>query len=96
MREVGRANRFLGAPAASKQRSHAGCLANADGGDVWADELHGVVDGHAGRDGATRRIHVERNVFLRIFGFEKQHLGNNQVCDIIINRSAEKNNIVPQ
>src|SRR6185312_17418210 len=50
---------------------HAGRLADAYGGDIGADELHGVVDGQTGGDRATGAVDVERNILFRVFGLEE-------------------------
>lgn len=38
---------------AEQEGAHGSCGAKAHGGDVAGDVLHGVIDGHAGRDGAA-------------------------------------------
>jgi hypothetical protein len=41
---------------AQQELAHRGGEAHADGGHVGADEVHRVVDGHAGRDRATGEL----------------------------------------
>ena len=96
MRELGSASRFLASPAASRQRSHRGGLADADRGHVVLHILHGVVNRHARRNRTARRIDVQLNVLLRIFLRQKQHLSDHQIGDVVVNRRADENNIVPQ
>ena len=55
---------------------HGGGQADADGGDVGADEAHGVEDGHARGDGASGAVDVHGDVGLKrvFFFFEKDEL----------------------
>jgi len=64
MRALGRAKRFLGEPPASRTAAMEAAWPTAGGDHVRLDELHGVVDGEAGGDGAARGIDVELNVFF--------------------------------
>ena len=40
------------------------------------------------------RIDVELDVFLRIFAGEKQHLSNDEIGYLIIDRRAEENDVI--
>lgn len=51
-------------------------MAEADGRHGGADVLQGVVDGEAGGDAAARGVDVEVYVFVRVFGFEPEELGD--------------------
>jgi hypothetical protein len=62
-----------------QEGAHAGRLPDAQGAHVRLDELHGVVDRHAGRDRTARGVDVEENVLVRIFRFKEQQLGDDQV-----------------
>src|SRR5713226_4908309 len=90
---VGKSEALFGCAAGEEQRGDGGRLANAGGDDVGLDELHGVVNGEARRDGATRRIDVELNVLFRIFSLKKQHLRGGQIGNVVINRRANKNDV---
>src|ERR1700694_2383404 len=57
-----------------KQSTHGGALADTNSGDVRADKLHRIVDGHAGGDRTARRIDINVDVFLWVFSFEKKKL----------------------
>ena len=46
-----------------EEGSHGCCHAKADCGDIAGNVLHGVVNGHAGRDAASGTVDVEGNVF---------------------------------
>ena len=87
---------FLRRSRGQQRRRHAGRLSDADGGHVRPDELHGVVNRHAGGNRAAGRVDVKRDVFFRVFGLQEQHLRDDQVGDIVIDRSAKKNDVVPQ
>ncbi len=71
-------------------------MADADRGYIRSNKLHRVVDGHAGGDRTAWRVDVDVDVFFRIFGFEKEKLRHDQVGNLIVDRGAEKNNIVFQ
>jgi hypothetical protein len=58
--------------------------------------LHGVVDGHAGRDDAPRGVQVEIDVLVGIIGFEEEQLGDDDVGDIVVDRCAEEHDAVHQ
>ena len=73
-----------------QEGAHARCLTEAEGGDVGLDEIHGVVDGHTGGDGTTRRIDVEMDVLIRIFCFKEEELRDNQVGRGVIDRADEE------
>ena len=45
---------------------------------------------------AARRIDVDRNVFFRVLRFQEQKLGGDQVGDVIVDRRADKNDVVLQ
>src|SRR5687768_4182409 len=55
-----------------EQCAHRSALAHADRSHVRADKLHSVVNSHARRNRAARRIDVHIDVFFRILSFEKE------------------------
>ena len=55
------------------------------------DVVHGVVDGEAGSDGATRAVDVEVYRFRRVLSFEKEQLGDYQGRHAIMDRAVEAN-----
>ena len=79
-----------------QQRAHRGAHADADRGHIGTDKLHRVVDRHTRSDRSARRIDIKVNVLFGIFSFEEKQLGDNQVCDLIVDRRAEKNDVVFQ
>ena len=62
-----------------QERAHRGGHAHADGVHRRPQVLHGVVDGHAGRDHAARRVDVEVDVLVGVVGLEEEQLGDDDV-----------------
>ena len=85
---IGQSETFAFGAGSQQQRSHRSTLADADRRHVRANELHRVVDRHARRDRTTRRVDVDVDVFFRIFGFEEEKLGDDQVGDLIVDRAC--------
>ena len=69
---------------AQQELAHGSTHAQAHGRHVRLDELHGVVDGHAGGDGAARRVDVQPDVLLRVFGGQHQQLSADAVGHIVL------------
>src|SRR5512133_3362122 len=74
-----------------QERTHGGGLSDTDGryGSLYV--AHRVEDRHTGCNHAAGGINVEMDVFISVFGFEKQKLGDNQVGDVIIDATTQKN-----
>ena len=94
MRELGNARRFFGLSSGQQQRGHRGGLAHAQRHYVILHVLHGVINRHARRDRTSRRIDIELNVFLGIFLSQKQHLGNHQIGDVVVDRRAYEDDVI--
>src|ERR1022692_3526222 len=75
---------------------HGGRLADADGDDIGPDEGHGVENRQAGGDGAAGRINVDRNILFRVFRFEEQQLSDDQIGDLVVDRSPQENDVLFQ
>src|SRR5215468_578913 len=75
---------------AQQQRAHGGGLAHADGGDGRLHVLHGVIDGHARRHRPAGRVDVERDVLVRVLGLEEEHLGDDEVGDLVLDVRREE------
>src|SRR5690606_34716012 len=60
------------------------------------DELHGVVDCHARVHRTPGGVDVQRDVLVGILGLEKEQLGHNKVCRLIIDRTDKENNALTQ
>ncbi len=56
-----------------------------------ADELHRIVDRHAGGHDATRRIDVKRDFLLRVFSLEEKQLRADERGHLVFHRSGEEN-----
>ena len=93
---VGQGKAFARGAGKQQKRAHAGRLADAVRHDIVVDELHGVINREAGGDGAARRVDVELDVFFRVFAREKEHLRDDQVRDLIVDRRSKKDNVVAQ
>ena len=81
---------LAGGAAAEQQRTHAHRDPDADRLHVRLDELHRVVDRHAGIDGAAGRVDVEADVLVRIHRLEMEELSDDQVGDVIGDRGPQK------
>jgi len=77
-----------------QQGAHAGALAHAIGGHVAGDVLHGVVDGHTGGDAAAGAVQVQVDVGLVVLVGQDQHLGDDDVGDLVVDGRAEHDNPV--
>src|SRR3546814_4765936 len=53
------------------------------------DELHGVVDRHAGGDDAAGRVDVQADVLLGVPGLEEQHLRDDDVGDVVVDAADQ-------
>ena len=73
-----------------QELAHRGGEAHAHGDDVVGDELHRVVDGHAGVDRAAGRVDVEEDVGLVVLGVEQEHLGADRVGVLVLDLRAEE------
>src|SRR5208337_1384243 len=73
---------------------HGGRLPHAQGGHRGFDVLHGVVDGHPGGHHASHRIDVKIDLFVRVFRFQKEELGDDQVGHVIVDGRAQKDDAV--
>jgi hypothetical protein len=74
-----------------QESAHRGGQARAQGRDVRLDEVHRVEDREAGRYRTTRRVNVERDVLVGILALQEQHLGDDQVGHLVVDRTDEEN-----
>src|SRR5690554_408835 len=88
---IGQAGTLALGTTGNQESTHAGRLANTQGRNVRLDELHGVVDRHARSYGATWAVDVQVDIFVRVFGFQEQQLGNHKVRHVIFNRANQEN-----
>src|SRR5690606_21849798 len=71
-----------------------GGLAEANGLDLWTDELNRVVDCSHRGEGTTRRVDVQGDITLWIHRFQDQQLGHYVISRCVINLSAEEDNAI--
>ena len=79
-----------------EEGSHAGGKSYTNGRNIALDVLHGIVDGHACSHGTTGAVNIEMDILGRILRLQEQKLCDNQICGIIRNLLAQKNNPVLQ
>jgi hypothetical protein len=91
MRAFGSAKRRSLAPAASSSEPHRGRLPDAQRRHLGADELHRVVDRHARRHHAARRVDVHRDFFFRVFRFKKKKLRDHQRRHAVVDAAGDEN-----
>ncbi len=93
---VGQHKSFAFGAAGKQDRAHTCRLPDAIGGYIAAQKLHRVIDGQPGGDHAAGGVDVKMNVGFIVFVAQKQHLGDDQIGDIIVDAAAEKNDPVFQ
>ena len=81
-------------PGGQEQRAHAGALADAVGRHVARDPLHRVVDRQPGGDAAAGAVDVEMDVGLGVLMGQDQHLGDDQVGDVVVDGRAQDDDAV--
>ncbi len=75
---------------AQQERAHAGGLTDAQGAHIALDEVHRVVDRHAGGDHAPGRVDVETDVLVGILRLEEQQLRHHQVGGDLVDRTDQE------
>ena len=96
IRAFGQRVALAGRAGGEQELAHRGGQAEAHGGDVAADELHRVVDRHAGRDRPAGAVDVQPDVLLVVVALEVEELGADLVGDVVVDRRAEHDHPVPQ
>ena len=79
---------------AQQDRAHARRHAKAVGRYIAGKKLHRVVNCQPGGDGAARRVDVKVEVLLPVLHLQEEHLGNNQIRDVIVDRCANEDDPV--
>src|SRR6266566_2668628 len=77
-------------PAGQDDRPHRHRDPDAGGLDVGFHVLHRVVEGEPGVHLAARRVDVDLDVLLGVLGLEMDQLGDDEIRDLVVDRSAEK------
>ena len=85
---------LAGGAGAQQELRHRGTEAHADGAHLGSDELHGVVDRHAGRDRPSGRVDVEPDRLFGVLRLEEQHLGDELVGHVVVDVGAEEHHPV--
>src|SRR5690242_14758008 len=75
-----------------QHRGRTGGLADAAGGDLRLDELHGVVDRHHRRHRPAGRVDVHRDLAVRVDGLEREQLGHDIVRGGVVDLDAQEDN----
>ena len=79
---------------AKQNRRHARRHSETISRHVTSEKLHRVVNRESRRHRATRRVDVNIDVLLRVFHLQEEQLRDDQICDVIIDRRADKNDPV--
>src|SRR5690606_41303378 len=64
--------------------------------DARTNILHGVVDRHAARHHAARRVDVHPDVLLRILRFEEQELRHDERSHVILDLASHEDDPLAQ
>lgn len=76
--------------AAQQNGAHRGGHTDAHRGNLRLDVVHRVQNGEASGDVAAGGVDIERDVFVGVFGSEKEELRNDEIRDITIDGAAQK------
>ena len=87
---------LAGCTGGEQELPHGGGKAHAHRGNVARDELHGVVDGHAGGDRAAGAVDVQPDVGVRVLPLEVEQLGAQLVGDVVVHVGAQHDHPVLQ
>ena len=77
-----------------KYGRHGGAGTDTDGRHIRADILHRIINRHACRHNTAGAVDVKMDIFVGVFRFQKEKLGNNHVGGMIINGAVKKYNTV--
>src|SRR5207253_7607819 len=87
---VGERKTFFRSSRSQQQSGNRSRLPHTGGDHVRPNILHRIVDGHARSDRAARRIDIELDIALRIFGFQEAPLGSHEVGYVVVDRRSNK------
>ena len=79
---------------AQEERAHRGGKAHADRADLRTNELHRVVDAHAGGNGTAGAVDVEVDVLVRILALEEEHLCNHEARGLVVHLTRKEDDAV--
>jgi len=81
---------LAGGSSGEQQGSHASSHSEADRADVGLDVLNRVVYRQSRSDAPAGAVDVEADVLLRVFRFKKQQLGDNEACQLVVDRPVQE------
>ena len=87
---------FAGSSRSQKDGAHGGRYAQAICVYVAGDELHRVVNRKTRRDGPSRGVDVDVDIFFRICHLKEQKLGNDGIRHIVVNSGTDEDDAVFQ
>ena len=90
------ATRMPGSPAASRKLPIDAAWPDAHRADARPDILHRVVDRHARRDDAARRVDVHEDVLLRVLRLEEQQLGGDHRGHMVLDSAGHEDDPLAQ
>ena len=83
--------------AGQQERTHAGGHADADGGHVALNVLHGVINGHTGGHAAAGAVDIHLNILVGVLRLEIEKLCHDEAgCGIIHLFAQEYDTVVEQ
>src|SRR5579859_193000 len=91
---VGQGKALFRRATGEKHGRDGGRLSDTGGYDVGFHKLHRVVDSETRGDRTAWRIDIELDVALGIFSLQEEHLSGGQVGDMIVNRCADKDDVL--
>ncbi|MPN04432.1 hypothetical protein SDC9_151670 [bioreactor metagenome] len=77
-----------------QERAHGRREADADGGYFALDILHRIVDGEPRAYGTAGRVDVEVDILIGVVALQKEHLRNDAVGDVVVNRPADEDDAI--
>jgi len=81
---------------AEQHGTHARRLPDADGADRATNVLHRVIHREACRNDTAGRVDVQLNVLVRVLALEEQELRDDDVGDVVVDRTAQEHNPILQ
>src|SRR5699024_6934091 len=89
---VGQGEPFSFGSGREQKGTHGSGHSDTDRLDVAFNMLHGIIDGEPCGNGTARRVDVQLNVFIGIFGLQEQQLGDYGVGHRVVKLAAQKDN----
>jgi len=93
---VGQSKALAVSSGSQEESPHTGSQAHTNGRNGAFDIVHCIINRHTCGNGTAGAIDIETDILFRIIGFQKQHLGNDQICYRVVNGTAKKNDTILQ